>query len=66
MLAISKCMRSHGVTDFPDPPTTPPSGPSDYSVVMGRGGVFLAVPSTINVDSPTFKQAAAACHFGGP
>lgn len=63
MLAISTCMRAHGVADFPDPTTRPPSS-GNYSNVIGRDGVFLAVPPTINVNSPAFKQAAAACHFG--
>jgi hypothetical protein len=65
MLAISRCMRSHGITDFPDPVLTPPTSPAGYSIVLGRGGVFLEVPATINVGSPAFKQAAAACKFGG-
>jgi hypothetical protein len=64
MLAISKCMRAHGVTGFPDPTTTPPSGISGFSQVIGHGGLFLAVPATIDSNSPVFKQAATACHFG--
>jgi len=66
MLQISKCMRAHGVSGFPDPTTTPPSGPSGYSAVMGRNGVFLAIPNSIDTQSPAFKQAAAACNFGPP
>jgi hypothetical protein len=66
MLAISKCMRRHGVTGFPDPTTTQPSDPGIYSVALGRGGIFLAVPNTISTDSPAFKDAAGACHFGAP
>ncbi len=65
MLASSQCMRAHGITGFPDPTLTPPSSPAGYSIVMGRGGVFLAVPDTINVASPAFKQAATVCKFGG-
>jgi hypothetical protein len=68
MLAISTCMRAHGITDFPDPTTTPPPPSSgNYSAVMGRNGVFLAIPSNININSPAFEKAGAACHFGpGP
>jgi hypothetical protein len=68
MLAISVCMRAHGVSGFPDPTTTPPSGPGNGAgVVLGRGGVFLEVPSTIDMQSPAFKQAAQTCGFpGGP
>jgi hypothetical protein len=66
LLTISKCMRAHGVSGFPDPTTTAPSNPAGYSVVLGHNGVFLALPSSIDVQSPAFKQAASVCHFGGP
>lgn len=64
-LKISQCMRRRGVSGFPDPTLTPPSNPnpSDYSLLEDRGGVVLAVPSTINPGSPVFGQAAAACGF---
>jgi hypothetical protein len=64
MLSTSECMRAHGVTGFPDPTTTPPSRISGYSQVIGRGGVFIAVPDTINPASPTYLHAAAGCRFG--
>jgi hypothetical protein len=63
MLKISECMRQHGVSGFPDPTLSPPSNPAGYSILEDRGGVVLAVPSTINPGSPGFKQAAAACGF---
>ncbi len=65
LIATSECMRSHGVTGFPDPTTetTPPTDPQNYSIVEGIGDVWLLVPSTINVNSPAFKQAAKACSF---
>ena len=64
-LEFSKCMRAHGITDFPDPQTgSPPSNPAGYSAVMGVPGAFLAIPNSINPQSPAFKQAAAACNFG--
>ena len=66
MLAVSKCMRAHGVSGFPDPTTTPPSSPTGNSMVVGHNGVFLAVPSSVNLQSPAAKQAEIACHFGGP
>jgi hypothetical protein len=67
-LAISTCMRAHGITDFPDPTTKPPSSPGagNYSGVLGQDGVFLAIPSSIDTNSPAFKAAASTCHFGGP
>lgn len=65
LLALSRCMRSHGVAEFPDPTLGgPPSNPQDYSIAFGRGGVSMLVPSTVDVSSPAFKQAAVACHFG--
>jgi hypothetical protein len=67
MLRTSRCMRAHDVTGFPDPTTTPPSNPLDYSIAMGfggpNGGVFLLVPKTIDVNSPAFKLAAKSCGF---
>jgi hypothetical protein len=70
MLKLSECMRSHGVSGFPDPTDTDPTGggplssQSGYSAVIHRGGVWLAIPDTINPTSPTYRQAAAACRFG--
>jgi hypothetical protein len=66
MLATSECMRAHGVSGFPDPTLSPPADPGAYSIAMGRGGVFLAVPRTIDPGSPVFRSAAKACRFGGP
>jgi hypothetical protein len=65
MVAVAECMRSHGVSGFPDPTTTPPSSP-DGGLVMGHNGVFFAVPRTIDTTSPSFQQAATACKFPGP
>jgi hypothetical protein len=66
MLAVSKCMRAHGVSGFPDPTLSPPANPGADSIAMGRGGVFLAVPRTINTASPVFQSAGKACGFGRP
>ena len=53
-IAFSKCMRAHGVTNFPDP----------------SGGRGLNIPSGINIQSPSFKAAQTACFKllpgGGP
>ena len=65
MLALSKCMRADGVSGFPDPTLgPPPSSPQEFSIAIGRRGVSLLVPKTIDVSSPAFKQAADACRFG--
>ena len=64
MLHVSQCMRQHGVTAFPDPTQSSPSNPSEYSAVISRNGVVFAIPKSIDVNSPAFKQAATACNFG--
>jgi hypothetical protein len=65
LLAVSKCMRAHGVSGFPDPTDGPPPSSSyEFAVAIGRGGVSLLVPNTIDVRSPAFKEAATTCHFG--
>jgi hypothetical protein len=67
MLAVSKCMRAHGVSGFPDPTVgPPPSNPQEFAIAIGRDGVSLLVPKTIDVSSPAFKQAATTCQFGAP
>jgi hypothetical protein len=50
-LAYSKCMRSHGVPDFPDPKI------NGSSVSMGVG-----TRGDLNPSNPTFKAAGRACH----
>ena len=51
-LKFSKCMRSHGVTNFPDP-----TFKTGISIKVGGG------PGTnkLNPDSPTFQRAQQAC-----
>lgn len=65
LLTASECMRAHGVSGFPDPAVgPPPSSPQEFAIAMGRGGVSLLIPKTIDVSSPAFKQAAATCRLG--
>ena len=63
LVALARCMRAHGLTTFPDPVNTAPSSPAGYSAIFGRPGAFIAIPNSINVQSPAFKQAAQACGF---
>ena len=60
VLKISECMRSHGISGFPDPTLKAPSNPTGYSEIEDRGGVVLAIPSTIDVQSPAYQKAAPA------
>jgi hypothetical protein len=50
IIATSKCMRAHGVPDYPDP---------TLSATMPR--VVLSLPATVNPQSPAFLKAAKAC-----
>jgi hypothetical protein len=63
MLHLSQCMREHGVTGFPDPTLTSPPNPADYSTVIDRNDVVIAIPKSIDTSSLAFKQAATACNF---
>lgn len=60
-LAMSRCMRSHGVPNFPDPQfQTAPGG--GFGIRIGGPG------SDINPRSPAFQAAQKACGgiLGGP
>ena len=65
LFQLAQCMREHGVSDFPDPTSSPPSNPAGFRLAFGRPGAFIAVPSTIDPQPPSFKQAAKACRFPG-
>ena len=65
-LRIARCMRRHGVPDFPDPRTSVPSNPfgsARAGVISDIEGVILIFPGTIDQQSPAFTRAAAACAF---
>lgn len=47
-------MRGHGVPGFPDPGAGPPAAPENTI-----GGI--AIPTTINMQSPAFRAAMANC-----
>lgn len=64
-LAVARCMRAHGMPNFPDPTTTlPPSPatyPARYSAAFDMNGIDWAIPKSINLQAPAVKQAATAC-----
>ena len=60
---IAQCMRQHGVPQFPDPRTSVPANPFDSGagVITDFDGAILLFPSTLNMYSPAYTQAAGAC-----
>ncbi|MFT3863732.1 MAG: hypothetical protein QM729_05610 [Solirubrobacterales bacterium] len=55
-LEYAECMRSHGVSNFPDPE-------------VAEGHVKMRVPKGVDPNSPTFQKANEACRelmVGGP
>lgn len=67
--ATAACMRRHGVSGFPDPivsqalPTS--LNPANYSSISAGNGLIIAVPKSIDEQSPAFRNAAKACSFRG-
>jgi len=64
---VAQCMRRHGINQFPDPRTSAPPLSSltrgGGGVISDRDGVILVFPATIDMQSPLFTRAAAACGF---
>jgi hypothetical protein len=57
-LAYSRCMRSHGISDFPDP-TTVPGGGVAFQIDGGPD-------SDLNQSDPDFRAATRACRAVSP
>jgi hypothetical protein len=64
MLRISRCMRAHGLSGFPDPTPSAPRDRSGYATTVSNGVAWLAIPDSFDIRSPAFKQAATACKLG--
>jgi hypothetical protein len=59
-LAFTHCMRAHGLSHFPDPPTTYGPGLTLYR------GEYFPLNSATEVQAPAFRQAAKACGLQVP
>jgi hypothetical protein len=63
----AQCMRAHGISGYPDPiiSTGPPTNlnQANYSSISAGGGIIIAIPKSINMQSPAFLKAAKACQF---
>lgn len=65
-LRIARCMRRHGVPNFPDPTfSMPPSNSNAYGFISDQNGVVVALSGT-SPFSPAFLRAATACKMGLP
>ncbi len=64
MLKISRCMRRHGISDFPDPSSGIPSNLAARGVIADMGGVVLVFPSAAAMRTPAFAQAEVTCNLG--
>ena len=63
MDGIARCMRRHGVTDFPDPRTSIPSPLPTGGIVSDIQGAVLVFPDSNELQTPVFLRAAAACGY---
>ncbi len=61
LVRIAECMREHGISQFPDPRTSVPSNPVGYQEITDFDGAILLFPSTINLQSPAYRQDLEAC-----
>ncbi len=65
LVKLAQCMRAHGLTNFPDPTTSPPPAPppgGHTGNAVGIAGVYLEFPP----QSPALKRAEAKCGFRAP
>jgi hypothetical protein len=66
LLHWAKCMRAHGVSGLPDPKPDPPPAPGSpdatgYGTLMGDGGYWVGIPSSIDAHSTPFMHLATVC-----
>lgn len=62
LVRIARCMRAHGISQFPDPRTSVPSNLSSFDEITDFDGAILLFPATLNLQAPAYRQALAACH----
>jgi hypothetical protein len=58
---FARCMRAHGVPQFPDPAFSPARN-TQHVLVMPV--MAFAIPSSVNPKSPAFQRVARACWSG--
>jgi hypothetical protein len=59
---IARCMRRHGVPQFPDPSARRPALPiPGVREITDFDGAILVFPTTIDLQAPAYRHALAAC-----
>jgi hypothetical protein len=61
LVKIARCMRAHGVPQFPDPRTSVPANPKGYQEITDFDNAILLFPTTINLESPAYREALTKC-----
>ncbi len=67
-IAFAKCMRTHGVPDWPDPKYAPPSAPpsNPTTTILAIHGMAFVFPDGVSLQSPALRGAASECGFKLP
>ena len=67
-IAFAKCMRTHGVPDWPDPKYAPPSAPpsNPMTTILAIHGMAFVFPDGVSLQSPALRQSASDCGFKLP
>jgi hypothetical protein len=61
LVRIARCMREHGVPQFPDPQTSVPANPAGVQEITDFDGAILLFPASMNMQAPAYRQALTAC-----
>ena len=63
LVKIARCMRQHGISEFPDPRTTRPTklSPGKYREITDYDGAILLFPRALDLEAPAYKKALTAC-----
>jgi hypothetical protein len=55
---FARCMRAHGVPNFPDPTRSQPSG---NTPAIDLGGIFFVLGPGLDLGSPAIRSASSSC-----
>jgi hypothetical protein len=66
LLHWAKCLRAHGISGLADPkpdPIPPPGSPATAGIgtLMGDGGYWVGIPTTVDAHSPAFEHLSTVC-----